>query len=123
MKTSIKLIAIALMFTTSAFAAGNKTVGRKFSGRDSVYFNSLINNNGVKLKVKKSEKSYTIVTIYDSMGNRLFTERFSNGVLIERKYMLADEGTYLFVIESPNQKTEKRVIVAYQAKQIIAVKD
>jgi hypothetical protein len=121
MKTSIKLIAIALLSSSSVFASVKSPVKSKTINRDSIYFNSLTNNEGVKLRVKKSEKSYTIVTIYDSKKNLIFTERFSNELLIERKYLLGDVGTYFFVIESPNQKTEKEVTVVYSAQQIVSV--
>ncbi|MDQ2862166.1 MAG: hypothetical protein M3R50_00700 [Bacteroidota bacterium] len=121
MKKSIQIFAIAILFGTSAFAKGIKPVTEKTTSRDSVYFNALKDNSGINIGVNKQVAGYTIVSLYDEHKNLILSQHLPKKLRVEQKYILGDSGTYYFVVESKDQKVEKKITVSYPTQETIDI--
>jgi hypothetical protein len=115
MKNSIKLTALFLLAGASVFAAvPAKAVVH--SSPAIITFSSLPSQNGIDVKVEKSEKA--IVIISDKDGNVLRKDVLSNKKNMEKGYILTslDNGDYTIEVIS-NGKSVKEDVHVYDEDQ------
>lgn len=121
MKTSIKLTAVAILLFSNVFAKGRKSFYHNTITRDSIYFEVIGNNRGVKIGVGKNQSDLTIITILDADRKIILSEKYWKGLITAKGYVFPDEGTYYFIVESDHLKVEKKVIAASVTQQIISL--
>lgn len=111
MKNSIKLTALFLLAGVSVFAAvPAKAVVPSSSA--TITFSSLPSQNGIDVKVEKSDKAMVIIS--DKDGNVLRKDVLSNKKSMEKGYILTslDNGDYTIEVIS-NGKSIKEDVHVY----------
>jgi len=114
MKNSIKLAALFLVASTGLFAATSaKAATIVPSTSDVITVSSLASEDGVAVKVEKSEPGKAIVMIYDKDGNVLRKDILSSGKGLEKGYILSqlENGDYTIEITSNKQVVKKDIHV------------
>ncbi|CAN5196674.1 hypothetical protein BH09BAC6_BH09BAC6_18620 [soil metagenome] len=113
MKKSITLAALLVMLTAGLFAATPiKVATTRLTGE--VEFTSLPSNNGIEVKVSKSEAGKTSIIIYDMDKNVLRKDVLNGSNTAEKGYILTslDNGDYTIEVTS-NKKVVKQVVHVY----------
>lgn len=138
MKHSIQLIALfagmsALLTSTAVLAADthpvrattdNKITARTtIDKRDLISLNTLENNRGVKVSIKKQDMGTARVTIYDAYGNVILNDRLPEDLFNEKNYILQEDGVYIFVITSHHERVRKTIEVGHFTQETISVKN
>ena len=120
MKTLIKSLAVVVLLSPAAFAKGNNCrIGGSFEP-DSVYFQVLSNQDGIKVGVTLTRPESTVVNIYDSNRNFILSDKFEKNTVAKR-YILDDSGTYYFVVFTGNARVEKKVTVTTKYQSFVSV--
>jgi hypothetical protein len=123
MKNLVTITAVALMLTSTAFGEGTHPINGKATTRDSVAFSILSGNRGVNVSIEKNEAGNSIVEIYDGQRRLILVDKFANRQVICRNYIIGDDDTYYFIVQSKNQRVEKKITVAHTTNQSVTVAD
>ena|SRR5258708_1460982 len=121
MKQSISLLALLLLMGTGAFATGSHPGKEKKGATDLISLNTLENNKGVRLSIRKQDPGPASVTIFDTYGNAIFNDHLPEALVNERSYILEEEGVYIFVISSHHQRVRKTIEVGQISRKTISV--
>src|SRR5260221_13577314 len=113
MKTTIKLLAIGLLFSGSLFASvpPKNNRAKASTKKDMVMFSPLHAKKGIDVRIRKITPGKAIVTIYDSYGNTYWKD-ISQKQAFEKGYILnqLDEGDYTVEVDMPTKQVIKRAI-------------
>jgi hypothetical protein len=105
MKTSIKLAALLMIFSTGAFASTHNRYNPRVNVHDQVSLIPLHQKEGFAVMVDKAGPGKSLVIIYDQDKNAIFKDLLTNGnVRSEKKYLLSElaNGTYTVEVFSKN---------------------
>ena len=123
MKTSIKLSALFFLLsagvfaTTVANAKDNTDVTPK--AKETVTFNVLNNDRGLKVNIAQSQSGKTFVRFYNNQKELLMKDYVSSKTAVTKGYVLSDldSGDYTLEIASDNNVVKKTVRVYQDGDQ------
>lgn len=116
MKKSLKLVALALLLTTGAFASTpRKNAHMMMPKQDNIVFYTLPSQRGIDMRIKKAEPGETTVTISDMTGYVLQKD-VMNKSYIRRGYNLTElePGDYKIRIASKDGVFERTIHIYYE---------
>ncbi|WPU93305.1 hypothetical protein SNE25_28705 [Mucilaginibacter sabulilitoris] len=114
MKNSIKLSALFLLLSLSAFATTPaKIKNDTVSAKNSIMLSSMLKDRGVYINVVKTEKCNPYVMIYDNERNILIKDFLPNKANAAKGYVFTnlDNGDYTIEVTANNEIVKKKVHV------------
>ena len=123
MKASIKLSALFFLLSAGVFATtaanAKDNTDNTPKVKETVTFNVLNNNRGLKVNVAKSESGKTFVRFYNAEKELLMKDYVSSKSAVTKDYVLSglDCGDYTLEISSDNNVVRKTVRVYQDGDQ------